>query len=92
MMDNKENSIYKMDQKRKISISKIDKILKVSEKLNETGHRKAFKSKHFFQNDNNRPVKHHANYPVNFCSPIRDCPPLDLPTLRMHCRMKRQWS
>lgn len=29
MMDNTDNSIYKMDQKRKLSISKIDKILKV---------------------------------------------------------------
>jgi len=29
MMDNPNNSIYKMDQKKRISISKIDKILKV---------------------------------------------------------------
>lgn len=28
MMDNKENSIYKMDQRKRINISKIDKILK----------------------------------------------------------------
>jgi hypothetical protein len=30
MMDNPDNSVYKMDQRKKISISKIDKILKVS--------------------------------------------------------------
>ena len=29
MIDNQDNNIYKMDQKRKINISKIDKILKV---------------------------------------------------------------
>ena len=30
MMDNADNSIYKMDQKKKLNISKIDKILKVN--------------------------------------------------------------
>jgi len=29
MMDNQNNSIYKMDQKKRINISRIDKILKV---------------------------------------------------------------
>ena len=29
MMDNKENSIYKMDQRKRVNIAKIDKILKV---------------------------------------------------------------
>ena len=30
MMDNKENSIYKMEQRKRVNIAKIDKILKVS--------------------------------------------------------------
>lgn len=29
LMDNKENSIYKMDSKKRINLSRIDKILKV---------------------------------------------------------------
>ena len=32
MMDNKDNPIYKMDQKKRINIGKIDKILKVIHK------------------------------------------------------------
>lgn len=30
LMDNKENSIYKMESKKRLNLSKIDKILKVS--------------------------------------------------------------
>lgn len=33
-MDNKENSIYKMDGKKRVNLTKIDRILKVSKLIN----------------------------------------------------------
>ena len=38
MMDNKENSIYKMEQRKRVNIAKIDKILKVMNVLFPVGH------------------------------------------------------
>lgn len=34
LMDNKENSIYKMDGKKRVNLTKIDRILKVSKLIN----------------------------------------------------------